>query len=203
MNFITIQGKIREISNKKSLYILRKKKQVPCVIYNANTNILFYTDKKSFSNIVYTKKISTILIKIENNIEEYIKCILHDIQFHPVSEEIIHADFYKLSDNKYIILKIPIKIVGRSIGVSKGGEYSFPLKKLNIKVLPVNIPSSINIDVSGLEIGDRISVGEIRTKKYNILHTDSTIIAAIRHSRVSSKLSKDEENIKEEKNINK
>lgn len=202
MNFITIKGKIRESSNKNSLFILRKKKQVPCVIYNANTNILFYTDKQNFNKILYTKNVSTVLIKIENNIEEYIKCILYDIQFHPVSEEIIHADFYKLSDNKYIILKIPIKIIGRSIGVSKGGEYSFPLKKLNIKVLPNNIPSSINIDVSSLEIGDRISVGEIRKKEYNILHTDNTVIAAIRHSRVSSKL-KDEENIKEEKNESK
>lgn len=200
MNFITIKGNKRESLNKKSLYNLRKNKQVPCVIYNANTNILFYTDKKSFNEILYTKKISIILIKIESNIEESIKCILYDVQFHPISEEIIHADFYKLSDDKYIILKIPIKIIGRSIGVSKGGEYSFPLKKLNIKVLPINIPSSINIDVSSLEIGDRISVKEIRTKKYNILHPDNTIIAAVRASRVSTKLLKDEINVKEEKN---
>lgn len=198
MNFITLKGKKRESLNKKNLLILRKNKQVPCVIYNTNTNILFYTNKKNFNEILYTKKISIVLIKIENNIEESIKSILHDVQFHPVSDEIIHADFYRLSDDKYIILKIPIKIIGRSVGVSKGGEYSFPLKKLNIKVLPINIPSSINIDVSSLEIGDRISVGDIRTKKYNILHTDNTIIAAVRASRVSTKILKDE--LKEEKN---
>lgn len=201
MNFITIQGNKRESLNKKSLFTLRQNQQVPCVLYNENTNILFSTNKKSFSEILYTSKVSIILIKIENNIEkEGIKSILYDVQFHPVSEEIIHADFYKLSDHKYIILKIPIKIIGRSIGVSKGGEYSFPLKKLKIEVLPVNIPSSIDIDVSLLEIGDRISVKDIRTNKYKILHTDNTIIAAVRTSRVSTKLSKDEINIKEEKN---
>lgn len=200
MNFIILQGTIRESINKKSLLNLRKNQQVPCILYNANTNILFYTNKKNFYEILYTNTISIILIKIENFIDESIKSILYDVQFHPVSEEILHADFYKLSDNKYITIKIPIKIIGRAIGVSKGGQYSLPLKKLTIKVLPMNIPSSIDIDVSHLEIGDRISVGEIRNQQYHILHTDNTIIAAVRSSRVAIKLLKDEQNIQEEKN---
>lgn len=193
MNFIIIKGNERLKKENHKLSFLRKNHQVPCIIYNALTNIQFYTHKNNFKKILYKNEFFPILIELNN---KKIKTILYDIQFHPVSDEILHADFYKFS-NKHIILNIPIKIIGRSIGVSKGGEYNFPLKKLKIKSLPINIPSTIDININNLEIGDCISVENIKSNKYEILHPKNTIIVAIRTSRVSIKTEQELE--KEEK----
>lgn len=192
MNIITIEGNIRNETGKKEIIILRKQNNIPCILYDKNINIKFYTHINSFKNIIYTKIFNKILIKLNG---ENIESILQDIQFHPVSDEIIHADFYKLNIKKYITLSIPIKIFGRSIGVSKGGECCFNIKKLKIKTLPTNIPKNIEVDISHLEIGDRISIGDIHNNKYTIMHPDNNIIVAIRPSRTSIKT--DQENQQE------
>lgn len=200
MNSITIQGKKRESVGKSSTRALRNAGQVPCVVYGGNTNIQFSTPTASFKELVYTPEVHTVLIQLDADDKksgQKIEAILQDIQFHPVSDEILHADFYQLDKGKPVTLNIPIKTTGRSVGVAKGGEYSAPLKKLKVKALPADLPKHITLDISTLEIGDRISVREIRTEKYTILHPDSTVVAAVRASRTSMKMAQTE--AKEEK----
>lgn len=191
MNAITIQGKKRESVGKSSTRTLRNAGKVPCVVYGRNTNIQFSTPIASFKELVYTHEVHTVVIELDADSKksaQKIEAIVQEIQFHPVSDEILHADFYQLDKNKPITLKIPIKTIGRSAGVTKGGEYIAPLKKLKIKALPANLPDYIKLDIRILEIGDRISVREIRTDKYTILHPDSTVVAAVRASRASMKI---------------
>lgn len=203
MNTITIIGEKRENLGKKSTYKLRKIDRVPCVIYGTNIcNIQFSIYEKFFKKLIYTKEVYKIIIDLypknnHNKENDQIETILQDIQFHPVSDKILHADFYQLNKNKPIILNIPIKIFGKPIGLDKGGEYYSPLKKLKIKSLPINLPNYIPVDISKLDIGDRILIKEIYTKKYTILHPDNAIIAIVKASRTSIKT--EESEIKEEK----
>ncbi|XOD67387.1 MAG: 50S ribosomal protein L25/general stress protein Ctc [Flavobacteriales bacterium Tduv] len=203
MNAINIQGKKRESVGKSSTRFLRNAGQVPCVVYGGKTNVQFSTPIESFKELVYTSEVNTVIIELDadsKKIGQNIEAILQDVQFHPVSDEILHADFYQLDKDKPVTLNIPIKTTGRSVGVAKGGEYSAPLKKLKIKALPVDLPDYITLDITLLEIGDRILVKELRTEKYTILHPDSTVVAAVRASRTSMKIEQAE--VKEDKKNN-
>ncbi|XCI74602.1 MAG: 50S ribosomal protein L25/general stress protein Ctc [Flavobacteriales bacterium] len=200
MNAITIKGRKRESVGKSATRALRNVEQVPCVVYGGDINIQFSTPVMSFKKLIYTPEVYTVVIEWDAESkkgDKNIETILQDVQFHPVSDEILHADFYQLHKDKPITLSVPIKTTGHSAGVAKGGEYSAPLKKLKVKALPANLPDHITLDIVLLEIGDRISVKDIRTDKYTILHPDNTVVAAVRASRTSMKIAEAE--AKEEK----
>ncbi|XOD69518.1 MAG: 50S ribosomal protein L25/general stress protein Ctc [Flavobacteriales bacterium AspAUS03] len=200
MNAIIIQGRKRESVGKSATRALRKAEQVPCVVYGGDTNIQFSTPVASFKKLVYTPEVYTVVIEWDaesKKASEKVEAVLQDVQFHPVSDEILHADFYQLHKDKPIILSVPIKTTGHSTGVAKGGEYSSSLKKLKVKALPADLPNHIYLDITPLEIGDRISVKDICIDKYTILHPDNTVVATVRASRTSMKIAQAE--AKEEK----
>ncbi|MGB0838471.1 MAG: 50S ribosomal protein L25/general stress protein Ctc [Flavobacteriaceae bacterium] len=181
MQSITIKGSQRESVGKSATKALRNAGKVPCVLYGGEKAIHFSADAKSFKNLVYTPNVYTATIELEGG--ETLKAILQDIQFHPVSDEILHVDFYQLHDDKEVTMNIPVKLVGNAKGVIIGGALRHNLRRLKVKALPANLPDFVEADITDLEIGNKLYVTTLRNDQYTILHPDNTVVAQVRMSR--------------------
>ena len=193
MKSITIKGSKRESVGKVATKALRNAGKVPCVLYGGDKALHFSADELSFSKIVYTPNVYTALIELENG--DSFKAILQDIQFHPVSDKILHVDFYQLHDDKEVMMEIPVRLIGTAPGVVAGGNLRFPYRKLKVKALPADLPDFINADISELTIGDKLYITELTDGKFSILHPENTVVAQVRLSRLS--LAEDEEDDEE------
>jgi large subunit ribosomal protein L25 len=128
-----------------------------------------------------------------------VNAILQDIQFHPLTDKILHIDFYRLLDDKEISMNIPVKIEGAAPGVLMGGGVlRLNKRKLRIKALPKNLPDFIVANISELELGHKLYTSELQTDSYTILHPDNTVVCQVRTSRASAKLDVDVEGQTEE-----
>lgn len=180
MKSITITGSKRESVGKVATKALRNAGQVPCVLYGGDKALHFSADETAFKNLVYTPNVYTAKIEFEGN--KY-NAILQDIQFHPVSDKILHIDFYQLFDDKLVTMAIPVQLVGTAPGIIKGGSLRFAQRKLNVRALPADLPDFIDANISKLDIGDKLYVTEVASKKYTVLHPENTVIAQVRTSR--------------------
>ncbi|TWO32264.1 50S ribosomal protein L25/general stress protein Ctc [Seonamhaeicola sediminis] len=183
MKSITINGSKRESVGKKATKALRNAGQVPCVLYGGDNPVHFSAPELAFSKLVYTPSAHTVVISLDNG--ESFNAVLQDIQFHPVTDAILHVDFYQLFEDKEISLNIPINLVGNSRGVKNGGVLRRPYRKLRVKALPANLPDFIEVDITPLKIGDKINVGDLQNDKYTILHPDNNVVAQVRTSRTA------------------
>ncbi|MGA1226114.1 MAG: 50S ribosomal protein L25/general stress protein Ctc [Tamlana sp.] len=183
MKSITINGSQRESVGKKATKALRNAGQVPCVLYGGDKPMHFSAPELAFSKLVYTPNAHTVVIALDNG--ETLNAVLQDIQFHPVTDRILHVDFYQLFEDKEIALDIPIHLVGNSRGVKNGGVLRRNNRKLRIKALPANLPDFIEIDITPLKIGDKIYVGELPSEGYSFLHSDNTVVCQVRTSRTA------------------
>jgi large subunit ribosomal protein L25 len=193
MKSITIKGSQRESVGKVATKALRNAGQVPCVIYGGNKSVHFSAEELAFRNLVYTPNVYTASIEIG---DDTYAAILQDIQFHPVTDKIIHVDFYQLFDDKEISMNIPVKLVGASKGVLVGGALRHNMRKLRVKALPANLPDVIEADITELEIGSKLVVGTLKNENYAILHSDTTVVAQVRMSRNATKA--EDEDVAEE-----
>ena len=184
MKSITIKGSKRESVGNVSTKALRNAEKVPCVLYGGGNAIHFSADELSFSKLVYTTKALSVVIELEGD-EKY-NAILQDIQFHPVSDKILHIDFYQLFDDKEVTMDIPVEFVGQAPGVKlSGGVLSKNRRKLRVRALPANLPDNIIADISNLEIGTKLYVTEVADEKFTLLHPDNAVVCQVRNSRVS------------------
>ena len=111
--------------------------------------------------------------------------IMQDIQFHPVSDKILHVDFFQLHDDKEVTMDIPVRLEGNAPGVIAGGNLRFPYRKLKVRALPADLPDFITADISELNIGDKLYVTGLKNDQYTILHPDNTVVAQVRVSRLA------------------
>ncbi|UCE92553.1 MAG: 50S ribosomal protein L25, partial [Flavobacteriaceae bacterium] len=139
-------------------------------------------EELAFSKLVYTPNVYTASIELENG--EKFEAILQDIQFHPVSDKILHIDFYQLHKDKEVTMEIPVRLIGNAPGVMAGGNLRFPYRKLKVRAIPANLPDFINADISNLKIGDKLYVTELTSDEYSILHPENTVVAQVRVSRL-------------------
>jgi len=181
MQAITIKGSERESVGKVSTKALRNAEKVPCVLYGGEKPIHFSADEISFKGLVYTSNAHTVVIELEGH-QPY-EAVLQDIQFHPVTDRIMHIDFFQLFEDKAVSMNIPVRLEGNSPGVRNGGRLLFRKRKLTVKALPANLPDAIMVDISKLRIGGTISVGDVKTEEYAFLHPDNTSIVQVKASR--------------------
>ena len=184
MKSITIQGTKRENVGKKSTKALRDAELVPCVVYGGKETLNFSTEEKSFKDLVYTPEAHTVSLEVEG---QTIAAVLQDIQFHPLTDKILHADFFQLSDDKPVTIEVPVRLTGRSRGVVAGGVLRNPFRKLKVKALPGNLPDEIVIDVTALKIGMKLYVGDIKTTHFTFAHPDNAVVVAVRMARTAIK----------------
>ncbi len=182
MQSITIKGTKRESVGKKETKALRNAEKVPCVIYGGGDTIHFSAEEKAFRPLVYTPNVYTATIDLDGT---KINTILQDIQFHPVSDRILHIDFYQLFDDKEVTMNIPVRLLGNAPGVMNGGNLRFTNRKLKVKALPMNLPDEITADISNLKIGDRLFLNELESEKFEFLHPDAMVVVQVRMSRAA------------------
>ena len=194
MKSITIKGSKRESVGKVATKALRNAGMVPCVIYGGKSPIHFSAEEKAFKSMVYTPNIYTASLDVDG---QKIAAILQDIQFHPVSEKILHVDFYQLFDDKEITMNIPVQLEGTSPGVLNGGSLRFTNRKLKVKALPANLPDFVTANISKLKIGNKLFVTSLFNDDYTFMHPDNTVVVQVRTSR-NATLTEEEEEITEE-----
>jgi|TARA_Y100000996_G_scaffold387643_1_gene346592 large subunit ribosomal protein L25 len=184
MKSITINGSKRESVGKVATKALRNAGRVPCVLYGGDNPLHFSAPELDFSKLVYTPNAHTVVVKMEDGVK--VNAILQDIQFHPVSGSILHIDFYELFEDKEVSINVPVKIEGSAPGVLNSGGTLFRNKrKLKIKALPSNLPDDIVIDISQLELGDKIYTADLKNDKFLILHSDNMVVCQVKISRAS------------------
>ena len=180
MKSITIQGTKRESVGKKSTKALRDAELVPCVVYGGTEPLNFSTEEKSFKGLVYTPEAHTVSIEVDG---QTIPAVLQDIQFHPITDRILHVDFYQLSADKPVIMEVPVRITGRARGVVAGGVLRQSFRKLKVKAIPANLPDEIVVDVTPLRIGNKLYVEALKNDSYTFMHPDNAVVAAVKMSR--------------------
>jgi large subunit ribosomal protein L25 len=144
----------------------------------------FSAEEKAFKNLVYTPNAHTVVIEL---VEKLTMQFLQDIQFHPVSDKILHIDFFQLNDDKEITMEVPVKVTGTSPGVLLGGVLRLNQRRLKVKALPKNLPDFIEANISELEMGNKLYVTKLVTNNFKLMHPDNTVVAQVRISRAAMK----------------
>jgi len=176
MKTLEIIGYKRANLGKSDAKSLRAEGNVPCVIYGGEDQIHFYAPVIQFRDLIYTPNVYFINLNIEG---QEIRCVLQDIQFHPVSEIILHVDFLQLFDGKPVSMDIPVSLVGKSPGVINGGVLVSKRRTLRIESLPKDMPSEIEVDISELDFHKSIKVESVEEKEFSILDPDQASIAVV------------------------
>jgi large subunit ribosomal protein L25 len=189
MKTIEIKGSLRKELGKKDAKLIRKSGNVPCVIYNEKNNIHFYAHENSFRNLIYTHEAH--LVKLIVDDQEY-KTVLHDMQFHPVTDRLIHADFVQVFEHKPVIINIPVTFTGESVGVKAGGKLIVKKRHLKVKGLPENLPEDLLVDVTDLKIAHSIKVGDLSFNKLELIDPKITTVVSVAMSRVALKTEEEE-----------
>jgi large subunit ribosomal protein L25 len=191
MKSITINGLERESVGKVSTKALRNAGKVPCVVYGGDAPIHFSADEIAFKDLVYTPEVHTVVIALNNGTK--VECILQDIQFHAVTDKILHIDFYQIFDDKEVTMEIPVRLTGNSRGVRNGGTLRIVNRKLRVKALPANLPDFIEADITEMRIGHKMYIGAIAQENFKIMHPDNTVICQVRTSRTAVNDADDDE----------
>jgi large subunit ribosomal protein L25 len=181
MKTVSMSGSLRANVGKKDAKAHRKEGNVPCVLYGGKEQIHFSVSEKSFKDVIFTPEICFIELKLDG--KEY-KAILQDVQYHPVTDKILHADMLELIPGKTIIMGVPIKVVGVAPGVLRGGRLIQKLRKIKIKALPEDMPDYIDISIDNLEINDSVKVSDVVRDKLTFLEPRNTIVVGVRVTRV-------------------
>jgi large subunit ribosomal protein L25 len=155
---------------------LRAETNVPCVLYGGKEQVHFHTPAFLFRDLIYSGEVHTVDLTVDG--KKY-KCVMQDVQFHPVNEMILHVDFLELLDDKIVKIDIPVKLTGTAVGVIKGGKLMPKLKKVTVKALPANLPDFIEVDVTNLEVGKSVKVSDIKTNNYTILNAKAIPLATV------------------------
>ena len=190
METIEIIGYNRANLGKKNSKKLREEGNVPCVVYGGNEQIHFHSPMILFRDLVYTPGANFVKLNIEGVEKD---AILQDIQFHPVSEVILHADFLELQENKKIRMDIPVKIIGDSPGVQQGGKILIRIRKLSLMAYPKNMPSFVEVDISELQLGKSVSVEELLNDQYDILNSPLVSVVSVNVPRVKIEVEEEDE----------
>ena len=184
MKSITIKGSERESVGKVSTKALRNAGLVPCVLYGGNQAVHFSAEVIAFKNLVYTPNAHTVVVELNGT--SY-NVIMQDIQFHPVSDKILHIDFFQIHEDKEITMEVPVKVIGNSKGVMAGGDLRMNNRKLKVKALPKNLPDFVEADITPLEMGNKLYVTKVPTPNFKIMHPDNTVICQVKISRAAMK----------------
>ena len=190
MQKIEIIGYKRANLGKNESKKLREDGNVPCVVYGGKEQIHFHAPMILFRDLVYTPGANFVKLNIEGEEKDV---ILQDIQFHPVSEVILHADFLELNDNKKVKMEIPVKIFGDSPGVQQGGKILMRIRKLSVMAYPKNMPEFIEVDISGLDLGKSIKVEDLLNDEFDILNSPVVSVVSVNIPRVKIEIEEEEE----------
>jgi len=180
MKKFELKGQLRTDLGRKASEELRKKDFVPCVLYGGKENVNFYCNYLELTKLVYTPEVYIVNLNIQGKKYE---AVMQEIQFHPVSDKIQHIDFLQIFDDKPITIEIPLKIVGSSIGVKKGGKLKVAKRYLKIKALPKHLPDCLEVNVETLDVGKSIKVQNLSFENLTIINKPNELVVSVITSR--------------------
>ena len=184
MKTLEIKGSIRKELGKKDSKKLRKDGNVPCVIYEKEGNVHFYTHENNFKNLIYTPDAHIVNLDLDG---KPFKAVLQDVQFHPVSDKIIHVDFMEIYDDKPITISLPILITGDSVGVKAGGKLRIKKRHLKVRGFAKDIPENLVIDITNVKIHHSVKVGDLSYDLIELVEPKITTVLSVASSRVAAK----------------
>lgn len=182
MKTIELSAAPRTETGKKAAKQSRKSELVPAVIYGAGENIMISLGEKELKKVIYTPVVYLVKLNVDGKVHD---TIIKEVQFHPVTDRILHVDFFKVSENKPITVALPINLVGQAEGVKVGGKLLQVVRKIRVKGLAKDLPDAIEIDVTHLGIGKSIMVGELSFDKFTVVEPKSMVIATIKSTRAA------------------
>jgi large subunit ribosomal protein L25 len=182
MKTLNIQAKKRTDSGKKATKALRREGQVPCVIYGAGDSIPFSIDEKELKGLIYTPNSYIINLDIEG---QTVTGVMREVQYHPVREEVLHIDFFKITDGKPIAVDVPVALEGNAEGVKLGGKLMLSKRKLRIQGEVSKLPDEIVVDVTELGLGKTIFVSDLQSDDYVYLTPPTTAVCAVKMTRAA------------------
>lgn len=182
MQTIELKGVKRVGTGKKVAKLLRQEELVPCVIYGAGEVVHFAAHVNEFRYLVYSPNVYIVNLNIEG---KNVQAILKDIQYHPVSDAILHVDFLQISGDKPMVMEIPVTLTGLAEGVKAGGKLQLELRKLKVKAFPKDMPDTLNIDITNLGLGKGIKVGELNYDNIEIQNAKNAVVVAVKLTRAA------------------
>ena len=180
MKTVSLSGSLRENVGKKDAKMHRREFKVPCVLYGGEEQIHFVAEEKVLAKIMHSPIAYIYNITVGGQIHD---CIVQDVQYHPVTDRMLHVDFMLVVPEKPVIIGIPIKVIGTAPGVLRGGRLIKKMRKLVIKALVQDLPDDLTVSLDGLEIGDSIKVSDMKFDKVTFLDPPSSVIVGVRTAR--------------------
>ncbi len=182
MKHFELNGKVREVGNKAVIKAIRRQGLVPCNLYGAGVeNVLFTVSERDLMGITHTPASFIIDIKLDNG--KAYTAVVHELQYHPVKDNCLHADFLAVSEDKPVTIKVPVVVSGHPIGVQRGGKFVLVSREVRISALMKDLPDTINIDVTKLDIEKRIVAGDLKIENVTVVTPKPTIICAVKSTR--------------------
>lgn len=182
MKTLNLKGSLRKEIGKKAAKSIRTSDAVPCVIYGGAETIHFQINNSDIRKLIYTPEIFLVNLDIEG---KKITAILKDTQFHPVKDELLHADFLEVSADKPIVIAVPVALNGLAEGVKAGGKLSLEKRKLKVKGLYKNVPEKLNVNIETLGLGKTIQVGQLSFDKLELLDAKNAVVCAVKLTRAA------------------
>ena len=188
MKEFALNGKKREAVGKKASKMLRKEGMIPCNLYGENTvdgkpvAMAFMIPMSELRKVVYTPEVYVVNLSIDG---EPHKAVIKELQFHPVTDAVLHADFYEVNETKPITIGIPVKLNGLAQGVRDGGKLNLSIRKINVTAPYPSIPEILDIDVTNLELGKSIKVGELSFEGLELATPAEVVVCSVKTTRAS------------------
>ncbi|NOX86993.1 MAG: 50S ribosomal protein L25/general stress protein Ctc [Chlorobi bacterium] len=195
MKTVSLSGALRAHVGKKDAKKQRREGLIPCVLYGGKEQVHFTLKELDFGRLIFTPEVYLINLTLDG--KEY-KAILQDVQYHPVTDKVLHADFLEIIPGKPIIVRLPVHFVGDVPGVIAGGRLVKKLRKILVKGLVDDMPDFIEINMSHLNIGDNITVKELKVDKLTFLENPNSVIVGVKTARSVVELELEEEEEGEE-----
>lgn len=182
MKTFVLEGSLREALGKKAAKAVRQEENIPCVLYGQGENINFQVPSSAVRKLVYSPDIFAVELTIDGKKHN---AVIKELQFHPVSDNVLHIDFLEVNTTKPIVMEVPVKLVGLAQGVKDGGKLSQEMRKLKVKATYDKIPEALNIDVAQLGLGKTIQVGALSFEGLEILSASMSVVASVRLTRAA------------------
>lgn len=182
MKHFVLKGQVREVGNKAVIKEYRKQGLVPCNIYGSGVeNILFTVTEKDLKGLTDTPASYIVDLELSNG-QKY-NAVIHELQYHPVKDNCLHADFLAVNEEKPISIMVPITITGHASGVRAGGKFYKLVRELKVSALMKDLPDELVINIDKLQIGKRIVAGDLKYENVNVVSPKGTIICTVKSSR--------------------
>ena len=182
MKTFELKGKVRDDLGKKATKSVRNTDNTPCVLYGGENNIHFTATNSDLRKLIYTPEVYLVSLDVDGK-----KCnaIMKDLQFHPVTDKVLHIDFLQVAEDKPVIVEIPVKLQGLAEGVKAGGKMSLEMRKLKVKGIYTQIPENITLDVTNIGLGKSIQVGAVQVENLELLNAKNAVVAQVKLTRAA------------------